>query len=173
MVDMESETGLVFFGTEDGNMDECGKSLDNKFNFALDFRKEQKRVGMVLQFEKRKEYIYALIVKKKETDPLSYVNLEKCLNELKKRAKTDKTEFLGFQAFCDNQDDLATEKMITLVRNVFFLQELELYFCYPQNLQHLFQDQRDGKKEPNQEKNKDFFSRNQHRDDAQNWRKDK
>ncbi|PSN50753.1 hypothetical protein C0J52_01172 [Blattella germanica] len=137
LIDMETKTGLVFFGAIDGNVDECGKDLDKKFKFMLDYQKESKQVGNVLLFEKRLEYLYGFVIKQKGNEAFSYVNVEKCLYELRKRVKKDETYYLGFQAFCVDDDNLTMEKFISVVRNVFNGTEVDIYFCYPKELEYL------------------------------------
>ncbi|KAJ9591095.1 hypothetical protein L9F63_002376, partial [Diploptera punctata] len=180
LVDIERETGLVFFGSEDGNIDECGKMLDRKYDFSFDYRKQQKHVGTVQKFVKKQEYIYGLVVKKKESDPLSYVNLEQCLTDLKKKIREDKTEFIGFQAYIENNDELAFEKFMSLVRTVFFYSPNEIHLCYPKELEHLlkgnetqrternYSEETAGKREFLGDKKKNINDKK--RDAGKNWR---
>lgn len=134
LVDIETETALIFFGSEDGGVDESGTDLDHKYNFLLEFRKKPKVVGDVIRFIKKKEVLYGLIVRKKQDDEFSYIHFEKCLYELRKHVKKDEFVFVGVQAFCTDDDPLTMEKIISVMKNVLTAPGLELYVCWPKDL---------------------------------------
>jgi hypothetical protein len=140
LVTIEPQTALLFFGSEDGSVDECGKDLDCKFNFLLEYKKERKTVGDVVRLEKRNEVLYGLIVRKKERDAFSYINFEKCLIALRKLVKKDEFCYIGIEAFCVSNDDATMEKVITVMKNVLTAPELELYVCWPKELEHCCRD---------------------------------
>jgi hypothetical protein len=136
LVTIERETALLFFGSEDGSVDKCGEDLDRKFNFLLEYRKQNKVVGDVIRLEKRNEVLYGLIDKKKQSDPFSYINFEKCLITLRKMVKKDKFIYIGVEAFCASNDSDTMEKVITVMKNILTDFTLELYVCWPKELQH-------------------------------------
>jgi hypothetical protein len=140
LVTIESQTALLFFGSEDGSVDECGKDLDRKFNFLLEYRKQRRTVGGVIRLETKGEVLYGLIVRKKETDVFSYINFEKCLHALHKLVRKDAFFYIGVEAFCVNNDDVTMEKVISLMKTVLTGPELELYICWPKELEHLRRD---------------------------------
>lgn len=136
MVDIESATALLFFGSEDGSVDKCGNDLDCKFKFLLEYRKQPKAVGSVVRLEKRNEVLYGLIVRKKESDAFSYIHFENCLLELRKMVKKDKFIYIGVEAFCDRNDSDTTEKVITVMKNIFTDSSLQLFVCWPKEMEH-------------------------------------
>jgi hypothetical protein len=136
LVNIESETALVFFGSEDGSVDDCGKNLDCKFNFLLDYRKQAKRIGDVIHLLKRDEVLYGLIVTQRQTDPFSYVNFEKCLYELRKHLRKDNFVYIGIEAFCRDDDNETMEKVISVMKSVLPASGLKLYVCWPKELAH-------------------------------------
>lgn len=136
MVDIESETALIFFGSEDGSVDNCGRGLDCKFNFLLDYKRQTKRIGDVIRLVKKDEVLYGLIVKQRDTDVFSYVNFEKCLYELRKLLRKDNFVYIGIEAFCVNDDKDTMEKVISVMKGVLLAPGLELYVCWPKELVH-------------------------------------
>lgn len=137
MVDIDHGTALVFFGSEDGGVDECGKNLDHKFNFLPEYRKQHRTVGGVIQLVKKDEVLYGLIVRKKQDDTFSYNHFAKCLSELRKLVKKENFWYIGVEAFYAEDDPLITEKIITVMKNVLATSELELYVCWPKEFEHL------------------------------------
>lgn len=135
MVDIEAQTALIFFGSEDGGVDECGKLLDHKFRFLHEYRTQQKTVGQVIRLLRNNEVMYGLIVRKRENDAFSYVTFEKCLYELRKIIRKDKFIYVGIEAFLIGDDNATVEKVISVVKNVLLNPELQLYVCWPEKLQ--------------------------------------
>ncbi|PNF40938.1 O-acetyl-ADP-ribose deacetylase 1 [Cryptotermes secundus] len=136
LVDIESLTALLFFGSEDGSVDNCGKTLDCKFNFLPDYKRQMKRIRDIIRLEKKNEVLYGLIVRQKQTDVFSYVNFEKCLYELRKLIKKDDFKYIGIEAFCVNDDEDTMEKVISVMKGVLLAPGLELYVCWPKELAH-------------------------------------
>jgi hypothetical protein len=136
LVDIETQTALIFFGSEDGSVDNCGTDLDRKFNFMLDYKRQSKKIGNVIRLEKKGEVLYGLIVRQKETDVFSYINFEKCLYELRKFLKKDDFLYVGIEAFCVDDDPGTVEKVISVMKGVLLASGLELYVCWPKELQH-------------------------------------
>lgn len=136
MVTIETETALLFFGSEDGSVDKCGEDLDRKFNFLLEYKKQNKAVGDVIRLERRNEVLYGLIVRKKQSDTFSYINFEKCLSVLRKMVKKDRFVYIGIEAFYVSNDYVTMEKVISVMKNVLTDPTLELYVCWPKELEH-------------------------------------
>jgi len=136
LVTIETQTALLFFGSEDGSVDKCGEDLDRKFNFLLDYKKQRKAVGDVIRLVKQNEVLYGLIVRKKQSDAFSYVNFEKCLFVLRKMVKKDEFSYIGIEAFCVNDDSDTMEKVISVMKTVLTDPSLELYVCWPKELEH-------------------------------------
>ena len=136
MVTIESETALLFFGSEDGSVDKCGEDLDRKFNFLLEYKKQNKVVGDVIRLEKRNEVLYGLIVRKKESDAFSYINFEKCLSGLRKMVRKDRFVYVGVEAFYESNDSDTMEKVITVMKCVLTDPNLQLFVCWPEELEH-------------------------------------
>jgi len=136
LVTIESETALLFFGCEDGSVDKSGQDLDRKFNFLLEYKKQNKAVGDVIRLEKRNEVLYGLIVRKKQSDAFSFINFEKCLSVLRKMVKKDKFVYIGIEAFCVSNDSDTMEKVISVLKSVLTDPSLELYVCWPKELEH-------------------------------------
>jgi glutaredoxin-related protein len=134
LVDIATQTALVFFGCEDGSVDECGKDLDRKFNFMLEYKMQKKITGDVVRMVKRNEVLYGLIVRRNLNDVFSYVNFEKCLLALRKFLKEDKFTYVGIEAFLVNDDDVTMEKVISAMKAVLSAPGLELYVCWPKDL---------------------------------------
>jgi len=140
LVTIESATALLFFGSEDGSVDKCGEDLDRKFNFLLEYRKQKRVVGDVIRLEKRNEVLYGLIVRVKQSDVFSYINFEKCLVTLRKMVKKDKFFYIGVEAFCVSNDSDTMEKVISVMKNILTDPNLELYVCWPKELEHCRKD---------------------------------
>jgi hypothetical protein len=136
LVTIESQTALLFFGSEDGSMDKCGEDLDRKFNFMLEYKKQRKAVGDVIRLEKKNEVLYGLIVRKKQSDAFSYINFGKCLFTLRKMVKKDEFIFIGVEAFCVNEDSDTMEKVISVMKSILTDPSLELFVCWPKELAH-------------------------------------
>jgi hypothetical protein len=136
LVTIESETALLFFGSEDGSVDKCGEDMDRKFNFLLEYRKQCKVVGDVIRLERRKEVLYGLIVSKKQGDTFCYINFEKCLSTLRKMVKKDKFFYIGVEAFCVSDDSDTMDKVISVMKSILTDPNLELYICWPKELEH-------------------------------------
>lgn len=117
-------------------MDKSGQDLDRKFNFLLEYKKQNKAVGDVIRLEKRNEVLYGLIVKKKQSDAFSFINFEKCLSVLRKMVKKDKFVYIGVEAFCVSNDSDTMEKVISVMKGVLTDPSLELYVCWPKELEH-------------------------------------
>jgi hypothetical protein len=135
LTDIESATALLFFGSEDGGLDNCGEDLDRKFSFLPEYRKQPKKVGTVTRLVKRDEVLYGLIVRKKQSDVFSYLNFENCLVELRKMVRKDEFIFIGVEAFCDRDDSDTMEKVITVMKYIITDPKLEFYVCWPKDMQ--------------------------------------
>jgi hypothetical protein len=140
LVDIENQTALLYFGSEDGSVDKCGEDLDRKFNFLLEYRKQKKVVGDVVRLEKRNEVLYGLIVRKKQSDAFSYINFEKCVYNLRKLVKKDQFFYIGVEAFCVSDDSGTMEKVISVMKSILTDPTLELYVCWPKELEHCRRD---------------------------------
>lgn len=127
----KSSTGLVFFGTVDGHMDNSGEKLDKRFHFADDFKKAEKGEGMVVKMNKQKELIFALIVKNTEQDEFSFTNLEKCLNKLSMMLKEARYEYIAFEAFEVPTDDVLIHKILSMCCNYIHKHVMEVWVCWP------------------------------------------
>jgi hypothetical protein len=136
LVTIENQTALLFFGSEDGSVDKCGEDLDRKFNFLLEYKKQHKAVGNVIRLEKQNEVLYGLIVRKKQSDAFSYTNFGKCLFTLRKMVKKDAFFYIGVEAFCVNDDYDTMEKVISVMKSILTDPSLELYVCWPKELEH-------------------------------------
>uniref|UniRef100_A0A1B6C5J9 Macro domain-containing protein n=1 Tax=Clastoptera arizonana TaxID=38151 RepID=A0A1B6C5J9_9HEMI len=138
LVEIESETALVFLGTEDGHMNKTAEDLNKKFHFFNKYRNETKVVGDVLRLE-HKEIIFSLIVRKKADEPLNFQIFENCLKKLNKHLNTDKFEYVGFEAFDDPSDDMIMCKIISLFRST-LKNKIELWICWPPGVVNLEKD---------------------------------
>lgn len=136
LVSVVKDTALVFFGSEDGDVDECGKDLDKKFNFLLDYRKQPKTVGGVIRLVKKDDVLYGLIVRKRKDDAFSYIHFEKCLCDLRKQLKKDDLWYIGVEAICAEDVPLTVEKIITVMKNILTTTDVELYVCWPKQFEH-------------------------------------
>jgi hypothetical protein len=134
LVDIQCQTALVYFGSEDGSVDKCVKDLDYKFNFLQEYKRETKRVGDVVRLVRKYEYLYGLIVRQTETDVFSYVNFEKCLYKLRKFLKKDDFFYIGIEAFCTDDDKDIMEKVISVMKGVLLDPNLKLYVCWRKEL---------------------------------------
>jgi hypothetical protein len=140
LVTIESATALLFFGSEDGGVDKCGEDLDRKFNFQLEYKKQKRVVGDVIRLERRNEVLYGLIVRVKQSDAFSYSNFEKCLFTLRKLVRKDKFFYIGVEAFCVSNDSDTMEKVISVLKNILTDPNLELFVCWPKELEHCRKD---------------------------------
>ncbi|XP_069669249.1 uncharacterized protein [Periplaneta americana] len=137
LIGIEPSTALVFFGSEDNEIDDCGKTLDNKFHFLLDYRKREKKVGEAIRIEKRGECLFCLVVKKKSSDEFSYKNFEKCLYSLRKYLKNDQFFYVGVQSFRTEDDDPVTmEKIISVLKNCLTNSSYEVHICWPKEFEN-------------------------------------
>jgi hypothetical protein len=135
LIDIESSTALLFFGSEDGSLDKCGEDLDRKFKFLPEYKRQLKKVGGVIRLLKGGEVLYGLIVTKKQSDAFSYTNFQKCLLDLRKMVKKDEFTYIGVEAFCDRDDSDTMEKVITVMKNIVTDPYLELFVCWPKEMQ--------------------------------------
>lgn len=126
-----SSTGLVFFATADGHMDNSGEKLEKRFHFADDFKKAKKSEGTVVKISKQKELIFALIVKNREQDEFSFSNLEKCLSKLSTMLKDAHYEFFAFEAFDVPTDDVFVHKVLTMCCNYVYKHVRQVWVCWP------------------------------------------
>lgn len=135
---MEAQTGLMFFGTEDGYMDPTAISLNERFNFENDYKKASKTVGKVWCFKKcpnEHYYIYGLIVAK-SSGPVSFVNIDSCCKDLSRMIRNDKWLYMGMEALVEwsGEDKTFTEKVVNLLRYSLprkFVKEL--WVCFQQS----------------------------------------
>lgn len=137
LITIESYTGLLFFGTEDGYLDSSAKSINDKLNFANEYQSAAKSVGKIWHRNKRnsdKYFVYSLIVAKSRKDKVLFTNVEQCCRELQKQLKRDETEFVGLEALKDwqGQDNTFTEKVSTMLRNLLHKPVKEFWVCYRQ-----------------------------------------
>lgn len=140
LVTIERSTALLFFGCEDGSVDKCGEDLDHKFSFLPEYRRQRKAVGEVVRLVKRNEVLYGLIVRKKLGDAFSYINFENCLYKLRKMVKNDGFFYVGVEAFCESNDSDTMGKVITVMKNVLTDPNIELYVCWPKELEHYYRE---------------------------------
>lgn len=124
-------TAFVFFGTADDHMDSSGEKLDKRFRFAEEFKKAQKSEGTVVKMIRQKELIFALIVKNTEKDEFSFLNLEKCLNQLSAMLKEAQYEYVAFEAFEVPTDDVFVHKVLTMFCNYVHKHVAEVWVCWP------------------------------------------
>lgn len=112
------------------------KSLDETFRFLMRLDKSRKVLGTVVRTEAHpREFVYILICKKTEKDPLDYPAMHRALKELQKLMKKDRYEYMGIQAFVDKNDCDVMGKVETMFRYSYIL--AELWICYPPELKHL------------------------------------
>lgn len=141
LVEILSQTALVFLGTEDGHMDRTAHNLNVKYHFANYYKTEKKVVGEVVRMEKNNEVLFSLIVRKTVDEPLSFIALETCLKKLNKLLTVDKFFFVGFEAFNDPTDDTMMAKISTMLRTT-LKSSLELWICWPDGVVNTEKDSR-------------------------------
>lgn len=133
LVNIESQTALLFFGTEDGYMDPTAASLNEKHRFEHEYKNAQKTVGNIWCYDKSKSYdwVFALIVTKTIKNPVLFKNVEACASQLSQRLRKDKFRFVGveFPQGWSNEK-LFFEKIITVFRASLW-KSLELWACFP------------------------------------------
>lgn len=134
LLDIDTNTALLFLGTEDGHMDSTARSLLEKFNFGEEYRRAEKTSGKVWVWKMSNDYyIYGLIVSKTfKENSVSFVTLEACCKELSKILRQDKFEYVGLECLKDwhNSDTTFTEKVVTMLRHSLPRSVYELWVCY-------------------------------------------
>ncbi|GJQ70845.1 hypothetical protein Trydic_g768 [Trypoxylus dichotomus] len=133
--EIESGTIMIYFGSEDGFETEEIKDLSKKFPYIRNtYRLATKTVGEYINTERHKDgYVfYGCIVRKKHTDPFSFVDFQKCLRGIQNRNRRDKYYYIAFQAFMEDGSDLIVSKIINLMR--YAMTDVDVYVCWPENL---------------------------------------
>lgn len=133
---IESGSIVLYFGTENGDTNPVMESLDKKYYIIPNYKKSQKILGNVIRTEKFNDIIYGCIVKKKNEDLFNFAYFEKCLKEIKKRNKKDQYMYVAIEAIRD--EDLLLEKITNIIRTILY--DLELYICWPEELQYYMPD---------------------------------
>ncbi|KAF2883990.1 hypothetical protein ILUMI_22188 [Ignelater luminosus] len=138
VVQIEPETAIVYFGSEDGYVSEEVDSLSTKFRTVKrDYTTSNRKLGDVIQTWSDNNYaLYGCIVKKQKDDLFDYISFQKCINRLRTlNSKENKFYYVAFQAFLDQSDDLVISKVINLLR--YSLRDVEVYVCWPHHLAYL------------------------------------
>lgn len=135
LTDIQSQTGLVFFGSEDGVTSFEMECLAKKYDYLQEYKNKKKITGDVIKIINRNEYLYGLIIRRLHSQQIVYSEFEKCLFNLRKMLKADETVYIGIQGFVENGDQVLTDKLVNLMQNT--LQDVEIWVCWPKELEHL------------------------------------
>lgn len=130
------DCALVFIASKDHHMTPSIQRLATKYGFTSDYCSKQLSMGSLYQHcnPATKANIFGLVVKEKHTDPVSFSLVGRCFQDLRRAVKKMKLYYMGFDAFDDPKYSFATRKLWTAVIDTFFLEEIEVYFCWPEDV---------------------------------------
>ncbi|KAJ1528636.1 hypothetical protein ONE63_007031 [Megalurothrips usitatus] len=137
------DCALVFIGSKDNFVTPSISRLATKYGLLADYSSKQLSVGKLYHFKNKSANVFGLIVKERHTDPISFCEMSKCFLELRKAVKKEKLWYMGFEAFDDPLFSIVTRKVWTMVIDVFFVEEIEVHICWPENVKEDRWDERE------------------------------
>lgn len=123
LTNIEPETIILYFGTEDGSISSTIRQLDKKFGVLQNYRHLNK-LGEPVRTTKGLYEIYGCIVRKLEKDRFSFEQFELCLQKIRKV----KCNYF-YIAFERAESTLFNDDLITLIKFIFH--DLDIYTCAP------------------------------------------
>ncbi|XP_034238375.1 uncharacterized protein LOC117643545 isoform X2 [Thrips palmi] len=130
------DCALVFIASKDNFFNESIRRLASKYGFTSDYNSSRLGLGSVYQYTNlaTKINVFGLVVKEKHDDPISFTAVGKCLQDLRRISKKMKLYYMGFEAFDDPKFVTVTRKLWTAVIDTFFIEDIEVYFCWPEDV---------------------------------------
>lgn len=133
LVDIESGTGHIYFGYCDGTVTDDITSLSSKFSILPAYKSNKREIGDVIRTQEKIDIAYGIIIKQSPKDKFSFVQLEKGLRQLNKFIKKDEYNYVGFQAFVDENDEQIIDKITTIMQ--YALKDVEIWVCWPKDIE--------------------------------------
>ncbi|KAJ1528670.1 hypothetical protein ONE63_007064 [Megalurothrips usitatus] len=139
------ECALVFIASKDHVVTAQIERLATKYGFLSDYGTQLWSLGSLYCYrnEKLGFNIFGLVVKESVEDPVSFCAISKCLQDLKRVISKSEIYYIGFEAFDDSQFCNATRKVWTVITDVFYNDDLDVYFCWPEDVKEKCWDLRD------------------------------
>ncbi len=130
------ECALVFIASRDRYITPAIKRLAEKYGFQSDYTGQQLGLGSLYRPTRTNNSvnIFGLVVKDHHDEAISFCLIAKCLLDLKKVMKKSNLWYLGFEAFDDPKFCTATRKVWTLITSALYLEEIEVHFCWPEEV---------------------------------------
>lgn len=120
---IESETIILYFGSEDSTVTPMMKELDKKFNILKDYE-ARKTIGDAIKTTCREYDIYGCIVRKLTKDKFGFESFEICLKNIRKNESP-----YFYIAFEKSESKTFDDKLLNLVKFIFY--DLHIYTCAP------------------------------------------
>lgn len=138
LINIESGTLIIYFGTMDGAITDEMKTLDEKFRILRDYKNNPRTLGkpVVTMTPDKNFVLYGCIVRNKERDPFNYERFQECLSAIQRENRKLGHNAYSFVALTAVEDgeDLLLQKMLNLLRHS--LNNVSIYVCWPKELQN-------------------------------------
>lgn len=122
VIQVGKDTGLIYFATVDGSETEQIANIAARCSvLPSTYKREPKRLGDVIRTEDGREFIYGLVVKQNTDSTYDFAVMERALQNLRDAVAKDKYEFVAFEGFVVENDDVISDKIISLMQ--FILKE--------------------------------------------------
>ncbi|KAK3912481.1 ADP-ribose glycohydrolase OARD1 [Frankliniella fusca] len=128
-----TECALVFIASKDRHITPTIDRLARKYGFQSEYAGSQLSLGSIYHTTRRNNAvnIFGLVVKNCYNEAISFSLIGKCLQDLKRVVKKLKLWYIGFEAFDDPKYSMVNRKVWTVIIDAFFLEEIEVHFCWP------------------------------------------
>lgn len=126
----------MFIASKDRFINASIDRLARKYGFTSDYSTSQLGLGSIYQYSNKATgaNLFGLVVKEKHTDPISFSHVGTCLQALRRAVKKMSLYYMGLEAFDDPKFPIVTRKLWTAVIDTFFVEEIEVYFCWPDDV---------------------------------------
>lgn len=127
--DIEEYSIIVYLGSEDARVTPQISKLDSHFKIMKEYRNSA-RIGttVLTKVQQDKYLIYGCIVKRKQYDPVDYVQFLKCIADINKMNLKLKPPYFYVAMLKENDNDnLLMSKIVNLMRNCFHNVDILLY----------------------------------------------
>ncbi|XP_026274740.1 uncharacterized protein LOC113203974 isoform X1 [Frankliniella occidentalis] len=128
------DCALVFIASKDHFITPTIQRLVAKYGFESDYLSHKQGSGSLYHTVRRSANIFGLVVKDRHNESVSFSAIGKCLQDLKRVVKKSNLWYIGFEAFDDPKVLLATRKVWTLIIDAFFTENIEVHFCWPEEV---------------------------------------
>lgn len=150
--DMKNGTARIFLANEGPRADPTMNELNVKFKFLHSYSLKPRNMGELFCFESKfpKEFLYGLVVRAQLHHQIDYVALETALKALSKALKKEKYLHIAFEAFHDENDPVAVDKVVTLMKWMLGKNGVQLRVCWPSEVLMSYGSRNETDNEPKQ-----------------------